>query len=928
MSTFLTALGIRSLSILMIGWCASLVMKHHSATAKNILWRGVFIALGMLPLLFVKLPSWEVTPEQAPVVYQAVQYIQPLQTLADPKPAPPRIGFIDRTDNTESTRVSQVPKWESCVLLIWVLASVFAIFPLLVGLVNLWQILATSKPLSLPGFESICADAGILKRVRVVSTPGISTPSTAGWRRPVVVLPPSAEAWESNRLEMVLRHELGHVARGDWFFQIFTRLVCIAYAPNPLVWWAASKLQAESETACDDLVLAGGINPTDYARELLAIAKGFRKSYASAAVIGMAHRVTIESRLRAIVDKHRIRSTVSPFAILAFATCLLIGMGLAASFRLINVQYTHRRPLTQAEQQAEFAIRDDVSDHPTVAPILAGAKFTVEPYEPLASHVVVAREGVAKLPNGVTITLNGVAPSDTLSPVWGIDNRTIPTPQKIPFYGSPSFSGSGRYVEAVDRSLLCTITSDKPTQASTASYLVRPQNRSSESTSGDFTEFGRNLPKLKMPINGDTPANFGVWIPQRYATDKVTYRVGVATGDWRSVMDVQNPLHSASTLGQGGIFLNGIPCIRCTVAPKASPTQVRFVGNATASDLVERRALILDARGDLIRGEPSYTQGLYLLDDKDLHRFTHVVIQERDFYWAEFRDIPIRPQFEQDEKRAQGTTWTGTAEGIAPSFEKTIKGLGSVAIKSISIARKEGDAWTFNGQPQWRADGRVLRFGKVAYSSGIPAILVNGKRPTEIELAYQGDGWRAANVKFEASEQPLGTASAPLGLTDGVTNRVDLVVDNQSKEGSLSINIAAGPWKTLDSKPINVDQLPDLSTRDDLRLKSGIAILGNTTPRLIFVGEPTDLETLRNFTGDKFKDVPPNCAHRFVAVLHDGTEYVLRPNLAPGYAIPARHGEDANYLGWLASDLKEIRSEFRPMNKTVTFDHIALLPVP
>ena len=949
MRYLLMALGLRSLGVLFIGWIAVFLMSKKSASAKNLVWRGVFIGLVSLPLLFVKLPTWEVTPDQAPEVYQAVRYVKPLETLADPKPLPPRLGFISRAETIETVKANETPAWETYGFVLWILASILSTIPLLIGLFNLLRTLRKSQFQSLPLFESLCAELGVRKSVRLLSSPDLSTPSTAGWLRPVVILPASATTWESGRLEMVLRHELGHVVRSDWLFRIASHVVCIAYAPNPLVWWAANRLRAESETACDDLVLAGGINPADYARELLAIARGFRRSYVSVAVIGMAHRSSVESRLRAIVDKQRARGTASTRSIVTLAVCLVIGAGLAASFRLVRVQYTHRKPLTLAEQQAQFALRDDVSDHPVVLPVAKGAKLTVEPYQPPANHVVVSQGGVAKLPNGVTVKLNGIAPSDTLTPVWNFDNKTIESPSIGRNFSSVSFSGSGDYVAGVDRTLLCSLISDRSRQATTASYIVYPEPKSFHANRITWGQFGRGLPKNKLPINGSTLGNFNLWIPRQYATNTATYRIGVATGEWRSVMDVRNPFHEVSKLRDGAVLLNGILSIigpadhKANLEPMSPPIQVaeaghrpesgnlsdfRFAGRVAGSDLVERRALILDANGDLIRGEPSYVQGYYPLNGKDLHRCTHVVIQEREFYWAEFRGIPLRPRLEQDAMAAQGTTWTGSAEGIAPTYQKTIPGLGTVAIKSVSIARKEGEAWTFNGQPQWRADGKVLRFAKVAYGSGIPSILVPDGEPTEIELAYQGSAWHSAGVKLGTSETILGSRPNADSEFEVIRDRVDLKVNGNTKEGSLSLEVADGPWQVLDSKPIHINQLPDLSGRDSMNLRTGLAIVGDSKPRLIFVGAPTALETLINFTGEKLNDLPFHYAHRFVAILKDGSEQVIRPNWQFGCLIPARHGEDPNYLGWLASDVKEIRSEVRRTTKTITFDHIALRPSP
>src|SRR5947208_2298285 len=43
---------------------------------------------------------------------------------------------------------------------------------------------------------------------------------TWGWRRPTVLLPAAASTWSRERIDVVMMHELAHIARRDWLWQV------------------------------------------------------------------------------------------------------------------------------------------------------------------------------------------------------------------------------------------------------------------------------------------------------------------------------------------------------------------------------------------------------------------------------------------------------------------------------------------------------------------------------------------------------------------------------------------------------------------------------------------------------------------------------------------------------------------------------------
>ena len=125
------------------------------------------------------------------------------------------------------------------------------------------------------------------------------------WRSSVLV-PADADSWPAHRVRVVLLHELAHVKRRDCLTHLVAQLACAAYWFNPLVWMAARRLRTERERACDDLVLASGTRGSDYADQLLDIARvmqaGRFPAVFAGASLAMAQRSQLEGRLIAILD--------------------------------------------------------------------------------------------------------------------------------------------------------------------------------------------------------------------------------------------------------------------------------------------------------------------------------------------------------------------------------------------------------------------------------------------------------------------------------------------------------------------------------------------------------------------------------------------------------------------------------------------------
>ena len=81
---------------------------------------------------------------------------------------------------------------------------------------------------------------GVARPVAMLETDRVSIPVVVGWICPAIVVPRGlAGTMSPAAIDAVLLHELGHVRRGDFGWNLLRTLVHIVYWPHPLIWMLA-----------------------------------------------------------------------------------------------------------------------------------------------------------------------------------------------------------------------------------------------------------------------------------------------------------------------------------------------------------------------------------------------------------------------------------------------------------------------------------------------------------------------------------------------------------------------------------------------------------------------------------------------------------------------------------------------------------------
>ena len=85
---------------------------------------------------------------------------------------------------------------------------------------------------------------GIAVLPKIVTSPDVACPVSAGIFRPLVIFPQRlVERISPNQLRDVLGHEIAHVLRRDHVVVLIQHIVGAVFWPHPLVYWAESTSQ-------------------------------------------------------------------------------------------------------------------------------------------------------------------------------------------------------------------------------------------------------------------------------------------------------------------------------------------------------------------------------------------------------------------------------------------------------------------------------------------------------------------------------------------------------------------------------------------------------------------------------------------------------------------------------------------------------------
>jgi beta-lactamase regulating signal transducer with metallopeptidase domain len=246
--------------------------------------------------------------------------------------------------------------------------------------------------------------------------PGLTIPACLGGRRPVVLLPESANDWSRETLAAVILHEEAHIAHRDHLWNGIAFLLCTLQWFNPLVWLLLSRLRLESERAADDAVLARGVAPSVYTKALLQFQQfppSRRVRRLPIVAQPFVRKSGLAIRLEAVLTQNRRgRMTRKQLAVALFGACFF---GVSTSGIVLS----------------QAAVRRMIA---------------VSPAKPTPGRILPATAAVVVHPRKMELVQVGVKDGSGPAVVWNAQGELIPPAQVIVHRWRPNRVGPEGYV--------------------------------------------------------------------------------------------------------------------------------------------------------------------------------------------------------------------------------------------------------------------------------------------------------------------------------------------------------------------------------------------------------------------------------------------------------------------------------------------------
>ncbi len=247
---------------------------------------------------------------------------------------------------------------------------------------------------------------GIVRKISLSISNEALIPFTIGFIKPIILFPVAMiNSLSQAEVEAILLHELAHIKRNDYLFNIIQRIMEMILFFNPAIWLIGKEIRREREFCCDDLVIANTANPVIYAHALLQIAENKADNLSLSLSASGKEKYTLLNRIKRLTNMKTLNSNPKQrlFTSLAVvAVCLSLAWIVPAE-HAIKQQKNNRTAVNQSGQ-------DTVP--PSLAPIPKPAEApSIPPVPELALSVPAPAALLKSVPAPAAIPAPPLAPA-------------------------------------------------------------------------------------------------------------------------------------------------------------------------------------------------------------------------------------------------------------------------------------------------------------------------------------------------------------------------------------------------------------------------------------------------------------------------------------------------------------------------------------
>ncbi|AYD46185.1 hypothetical protein D6B99_00255 [Arachidicoccus soli] len=229
--------------------------------------------------------------------------------------------------------------------------------------------------------QQLKAKLHINKSVKIFISANVDSPMMMGFLKPVILFPVSIITnLTTYQIEAILLHELAHIRRQDYLFNLLQSIIETLLFFNPFVWWISKKIRDERENCCDEIVLQHTGNPHDYATALMLLERS-RMEHLELAMTAVNRKPVLFNRIKKIMEMK-----TKPINLKQKLTALLIALMAACSIAWLapkQGKVSKKNQKSSSEKSLTYQ-RNNINDNRLpAAPKPIPASLSLHPLPPL-----------------------------------------------------------------------------------------------------------------------------------------------------------------------------------------------------------------------------------------------------------------------------------------------------------------------------------------------------------------------------------------------------------------------------------------------------------------------------------------------------------------------------------------------------------------
>ncbi|HSU50736.1 MAG TPA: M56 family metallopeptidase [Segetibacter sp.] len=198
--------------------------------------------------------------------------------------------------------------------------------------------------------EKLSNQLGIKRPVFIFLSELVHTPLTIGFLKPIILIPIATINYLNvQQMEAVIIHELAHIRRYDYLFNLLLALIETCLFFNPFLQLIHQQVKRERENCCDDWVLKYEYSAASYARALLQIASNQAQN-PLLSLNATDNKKLLISRIKRIIERNEHTFFNHKYQLLA----LLVLTTVFSSLSLLSPAKKTNNAVVKAEQKVTF----------------------------------------------------------------------------------------------------------------------------------------------------------------------------------------------------------------------------------------------------------------------------------------------------------------------------------------------------------------------------------------------------------------------------------------------------------------------------------------------------------------------------------------------------------------------------------------------